>query len=219
MDLAFWDELFESDSSEDVDKLHEIAKIVSDNVRKNQQQTFTLHGEKNISLELYGDRKDFDKLELYTTKGKTIIIDGSKERSYCLYGLNSNIVVFKSKVNHILIRKCYDTKIYLNGGTISGIDILKGSNVSVRTPKHNFTNIEHSSDTHLGGSIDDDTLIYIEGSVGVFVNCKDMNINPFSSSQLKLEYKEEINTVELSSSPIERNFPIERPTKLFLKRN
>nr|QBK91636.1 MAG: adenylate cyclase associated protein [Pithovirus LCPAC302] len=187
----------------------DIAKTVLENVKKGQNQTFTLHGsrsETNKSLHIYNNEEELFELELYVNTG-TVIVNGSKNRSYCLYGLSKSTIVFKKKINHLLIRDCDDVKIYLNGGTISGIDILKGSNVSVRTPKHNFTNVEHSNLTHLNGTLDDDTLIHITRSMDVFINRENMNINPFSQSQLKLVYKtddneERIDIGDLSTSPM-----------------
>ena len=201
----------------------EVAKIVSTNVCKTQQLVFTLHGEKSKTrkrLDIYAG--SFNKSELYTKAGTTVVIGGNSERSYVLDGLNRNTIVFKRKINHLMIRDSDDTRIYLNGGTISGIDVLKGSNVSVRTPKHNFTNVEKSHHTQLGGAVDDDTLIHVTHSMDVFVNQKNLGVNPFSQSQLKLVYttnddENRIDIGEMSCSPTDRSFAFERPTKLMIK--
>ena len=147
-------------------------------------------------IKRYENQEEFNYLEQYSKAGETSVIKGSKEKSYCLDGLNRNTVVFRTKVNHIMIRGCDDTKIYLNGGTISGIDVLKGSNISVTTPKHNFTNVEISNYTQLKGLLDKNTLIYIINSIDVFVNQKNIGVNPFNQLKLvykKYDYQERIN--------------------------
>ncbi len=217
MDQQFWDE----DNFND-----EVAKIVSDNAYKNQLQNLTLHGEKSITkkqLNTYDKDKYFNDNELYTTAGKTIVVEGTQDKSYCLNGLIRNIVVFKNKINHLMIRNSTDTVIYLNRGTISGIDILKGCNVSVRSTIYNFANVEQSTYTTLGGTIDDNTLIHVTNSMDVFVNHKNLKVNPFCRSEFKLVYtidsdQERIDIEDnLFSSPVDRSFPQERPTKLFVQ--
>ena len=185
-----------------------IAKTVSTNIYKTQNLIFTLHGDKSkTKKKLKPYEVSFDnELERYVEMGKTVVINGSKNKSYWLDGLNKNTIVFKSKVNHIMIRGCDDTRIYLNGGTISGIDILKGSNVSVRTPKHNYTNVEISNNTTLGGTIDNNSLIHVTNSMDVIVNHKNLHVNPFIKAELKLVYttddnQERLDIGELSSSP------------------
>ncbi len=204
MDPEFWDEInFKGDSDQ------EIAKRVADNRNENIKQVLTLHGEKSQTkkrLNTYANSFD-DNTELYSKAGTTITIDGLMNHSYCLDGLNRNTVVFKSKIKHVMVRNCDDTRIYLNGGTIAGIDVLFGSNVSIRTPKHNFTNVEESSHTILGGDIDRDSLIHVTKSLDVFVNHRNLNVNPFSDKPLKMVYKtdkttDRLDIGEMSISPV-----------------
>jgi len=202
----------------------EIAQQVATNRTKNLQQVFTLHGEKSQSkkkLDNYEEPNFGNSHELYTKGGKSIVIDGQMKRSYCLDGLNRNTVVFKNKVKHIMIRNCYDTRIYLNGGTIAGIDVLYGSNVSLRTPKHNYTNVEHSQHTNLGGTIDNNSLIHVTKSLDVFVNHKNLMVNPFHSKPLKMVYKnnqdqDRLDIGELSVSPVSDSCAKRWQTKLML---
>ncbi len=205
MDPHFWDE-----GNFNKNRDQEVAQMVGTNRIKNQQQIYTLHGEKSKSkkqLDHYKDQTSFgNDSELYTKAGTSIVIDGSMERSYCLDGLNRNTVVFKNKIKHVMVRNCDDTRIYIQGGTIGGIDVLFGSNVSIRTPKHNFTNVELSQHTQLGGTVDSDSLIHVFQSLDVFVNHKNLMVNPFSTKPLKMVYKtndtqDRLDIGEMSKSP------------------
>lgn len=215
MNPEFWEET-------NFIKNQEIAQQVSINRSKNLQQVFSLHGEKSQSkkkLYNYEGTNFGNSHELYTKGGKSIVIDGQMERSYCLDGLNRNTVVFKNKVKHIMIRNCDDTRIYLNGGTIAGIDVLYGSNVSLRTPKHNYTNVEHSQHTNLGGTIDNNSLIHVTKSLDVFVNHKNLMVNPFHSKPLKMVYKnnqDQDDIGEISVSPVSDSCVKRWQTKLML---
>ena len=202
---------------------HEVAQLVAYGKTKNQKQVYTLHGENSETKKLLNHYEDtFDENELYTMGGKTVIIDGPMERSYCLEGLNQNIIVFKEKIKHVMIRHCDDTRVYLNGGSIAGVDVLYGSNVSLRTPKHNYTNVEQSSDVQLSGTVDCDSLIHITQSLDVFINRKNLMINPFSSAKpLKMTYKdntehERLDIGELSVSPVAESCDERWKTKLML---
>lgn len=219
MNPEFWDQ---RNFSKDHDQ--EVAKLVVANRTKNQNQIFTLHGEKSQTkkrLNIYDNQTGFVQPELYTKGGATIIIDGAMERSYCLNGLNRNTIVFKRKVKHVMVRNCDDTRIHFNQGTIAGIDILYGSNVSIRTPKHNFTNVEQSSHTKLGGTVDSDSLIHVTQSLDVFVNHKNLMVNPFSTKPLKMVYKsrsdqDRLDIGEMSKSPTADSTAERWQTKLML---
>lgn len=219
MDPEFWDR---GNFSKNRDQ--EVAQLVVTNRTKNQNQVYTLHGEKSQSkkrLDHYTNESGFDQSELYTKGGETIIIDGSMERSYCLDGLNRNTVVFKQKVKHVMVRNCDDTRIYFNRGTIAGIDILYGSNVSIRTPKHNYTNVEQSNHTKLGGTVDSNSLIHVTQSLDVFVNHKNLMVNPFSTRPLKMVYKsnadqDRLDIGEMSKSPTADSTAERWETKLML---
>ncbi len=219
MDPEFWNE-----KNFDKNRDQEVAQLVASNRTKNILQVCTLHGEKSKTkkrLDNYGDDQFNNRSELYTKPGISIIIDGSMELSYYLNGLSRNTIVFKTKVKHVMIRNCDDTRIYLNNGTIAGIDLLFGSNVSIRTPKHNFTNVEHSNHTRLGGMVDNDSLIHVTKSLDVFVNYKNLMVNPFSTKPLKMVYKSSkdqnrLDIGELSISPTADSTSERWQTKLMM---
>ena len=183
----------------------EIAERVATKRAENIKQVVTLHGPKSDTkkfLQLYDT--EFTESEMEARPG-TIIIDGLMNHSYCLYGLDKNVVIFKRKIKHVMVRGCDNTKIYLNGGTIAGIDVLFGTNVSVRTSKHNFTNVEESSNIQLNGTVDHDSLIHVTKSLDVFVNKKNLIVNPYNNRPLKLVYNsEEHNTEHNTESGKER---------------
>lgn len=222
MEPEFWTE-----GNFNKDRDQEIAEQVVIHRSKNQNQVFTLHGEKSRTkkrLDHYKGTDFGDNAELYTKGGITIIIDGKMEQSYCLNGLNRNTVVFKRKVKHVMIRNCDDTRVYLNSGTIAGIDVLFGSNVSIRTPKHNFTNVEQSQHTQLGGTVDKDSVIHVTQSLDVFVNHKNLMVNPFHTKPLKMVYKnnsdhERLDIGEMSKSPTADSCAERWQTKLMLLGN
>ena len=201
----------------------EVAQLVAYGKTKNQKQVYTLHGENSETKKsLHPYEGNFDENELSIQSGKTTSIDGPMERSYCLEGLNQNIIVFKGKIKHVMIRHCDDTRVYLNGGSIAGVDVLYGSNVSLRTPKHNYTNVEQSSDVQLSGTVDCDSLIHITQSLDVFINNRNLMITPFSSEKpLKMTYKdnsehERLDIGELSISPVAESCDERWKTKLML---
>jgi hypothetical protein len=220
MNPEFWNQ-------ENFDKYidQEVAQLVATNRTKNINQVFTLHGEKSKTkkrLNHYNKDIQFKNLsELYTKPGTSIVIDGSMELSYCLNGLNRNTIVFRNKVKHVMIRNCDDTRIYLSGGTIAGIDLLYGSNVSIRTPKHNYTNVEQSNHTRLAGTVDNDSLIHVTKSLDVFINHKNLMVNPFSTKPLKMVYKtndtqNRLDIGEMSKSPTADSTSERWQTKLML---
>ena len=185
MDPEFWDE---QNFIKSRDK--EIAEQVATNRTKNQKQVYTLHGEKSEtkkSLDFYSDGFEKDN-ELCIQAETDIVIDGVMDRSYCLDGLHKNKITFNHKIKHVMVRNCNQTEIVLNNGTIAGIDILYGSNVSIKTPKHNYTNVEQSNLTRLGGAVDDDSLIHVTKSMDVYVNQTNLMVNPFHSKPLKMVY-------------------------------
>ena len=186
MDPEFWKEL---NFNKNHDQL--IAEQVVTHRCKNQKQVFMLHGEKSQSKKLLNKYTgtSFDDAELYVIAGSNVVINGVMKRSYCLNGLKRNIVVFKNKVKHVMVRNCEDTQVFLENGTIAGIDVLYGSNVSLKTSKHNFTNIEYSNLTNLKGDIDNDSLIQVTKSLDVYVNQKNLMVNPFHTKPLKMVYQ------------------------------
>lgn len=191
----------------DKDRDEEIAQQVVTGRCKNIAQVYTLHGENSkTKKKLNNYNTFFEDHEMYTKGGTTIVIEGKMDESYDLEGLKRNIVVFKTKIKHLLIRACDDTRIFLNGGTIAGVDIMYGSNVSLRTPKHNYVNIEESSLTNVTGEVDDNTLIHVTKSLDVFVNHKNLRANAFMTKPLKMVYKNQgnedrLDIGELSISP------------------
>jgi len=219
MDPVFWNE---RNFNKDRDK--QIAEQIVTQRGRNQKQVFTLHGEKSQTKKHLYDYKgtSFGNMsELYTKGGTSIIIDGKMERSYCLDGLNRNTVLFKNKIKHVMVRNCDDTRVYLSSGTIAGIDVLYGSNVSLRTPKHNYTNVEQSTCTKLRGVVDNDSLIHVTQSLDVFVNHKNLMVNPFHTKPLKMVYKtnsehERLDIGEMSTSPTADSCADRWETKLML---
>lgn len=200
----------------------EIAQQVVTRRCKNIAQVFTLHGEKSETKKKLNNYNNFfEEQEMYTKGGTTIVIEGKMEESYDLEGLNRNIVIFKTKIKHLVIRACDDTRIFLNGGTIAGVDIMYGSNVSLRTSKHNYVNIEESSLTKVTGEVDDNTLIHVTKSLDVFVNHKNLRTNPFMTKPLKMVYKNQENEDrldigELSVSPVAESANERWDSKLML---
>ena len=217
MDPKFWKE---ENFNKDYDQ--EVAEKVVTGRAKNQRQVFTLHGEKSKSKkQLDHYHTGFNDQELYAKAGVSIVIDGEMESSYCLDGLNRNTVVFRNKVKHVMVRNCDDTRVHLNGGTIAGVDVLFGSNVSLRTPKHNYTNVEQSNHTQLSGTVDNDSLIHVTKSMDVFVNHKNLMVNPFANQPLKMVYKNNqdqnrLDIGELSKSPTADSCNERWETKLML---
>lgn len=207
------------------DGCEELAKRVVTARCKNLEQVYTLHGEKTESkkkLNYYTD--SFDEQQMYSKAGTTVVITGKMDQSYYLNGLNRNIVIFKTKIKHVMVRLCEDTRIFLNGGTVVGIDIMHGSNISLRTPKHNFTNVENSSFAKLNGDVDSDSLIHVTKSMDVFVNHKNLMVNPFHTKPLKMVFhssnnEERLDIGELSISPTAESTLERWSSKLMLMGN
>lgn len=108
-------------------------------------------------------------------------------QSYFLDGLCDVTFVFSSKINHLLVRKCSSVQLDLVGGTISGIDVLQGTNVMIASRYHNSTNLEEVDGSQLQGLVDEASVISISHSNDVSMNGNQLPINMFLSVVLTLE--------------------------------
>lgn len=103
-----------------------------------------------------------------------------KTTSIILSGLENNIVHIEGKINHLIIRKSFDSNIEIKAGTISGIDILNSKYICLHSPIHNYTNLEYDEDVKLEGILRDYSQIHSIGCMDIKLNDKDLPINVFS---------------------------------------
>ena len=100
--------------------------------------------------------------------------------SYFLDGLSDSTIVIASKINHLLIRDCKNIHIDILKGTVSGIDILYGSDIQLTVPMHNMTNLEMVSDCHLHGPMNEDSKVQISNSWYITMNGQNLPAHPFN---------------------------------------
>lgn len=159
-----------------LEKSKETARIIAECVTKIQDRVKTFHGpggERRDSVLLPEYPEDSD--EYYVPRGKTIRIT-EEGYSYIFTGLVDNQVILNNRSSHILIRKSMGTTYTFKKDSISGIDILYVSEVKIKVPCLNYTNLEFVNKINLNGAVDSITKIYVTGSIDIKIN--DMEINP-----------------------------------------
>lgn len=107
-------------------------------------------------------------------------------KSYFLDGLVNSVLIFPEKINHLLVRNCESVIVHLLGGTISGIHVLYGVNITISTSKHNWTSVEYVGGSQLSGELDADSQVHVDGSMDVSMNGEILPVNPFISASFTI---------------------------------
>jgi hypothetical protein len=167
------------------DMIYQTAENVNSNAKIAQDYMFTIHGPLSDTRKTF--LSDFfqypEEEETKAPAGKKIVIYPlNNKHSYMFNGLVGNPITIISKINHLVIRDCKDLVIDIQEGTISGVDILRGNNISIQTTVHNSTNAEYVNKTDLKGKVDSDSRISVRNCWDVHVNEKSVPITPFHST-------------------------------------
>jgi hypothetical protein len=125
------------------------------------------------------------RLALRTGDGKetvTLTLDENpfdRRTSYIIDQVSDAIIVIKSWINHLMVRRCRNVTLCLERGTITGVDVLSSQNVALYVPHHNWMNVEGTASAVIQGEIDDTTRIRVMSSLDVRINDLNLNANPF----------------------------------------
>lgn len=167
---------FQSLSDEEIAVFAETAEKIAEQVAKNSLECTANR------INIVGPRASLgeQKHGYFVDRGETqTMISGTNKNSFILNGLEDANIVINGKVNHVLIRECYHTKIRIGDGVISGITILKGRKVTVELPIQNTTSFEQTLETMVSGQVTSDTIIYVVSSQDIFINNENLHVHPF----------------------------------------
>ena len=154
---------------------------------RNQSNVFILHGpqsEQSHKEKLPHLNETFSEQNYYVPSKGMIHLHfnaNDSSTSVVLNGLCQNTIIICNKVNHILMRRCSNVKVYIKKGTISGLDILKSYQIYVKMPSHNYTNIEYGEKIDFQADTDITSLLSVVGSLDVTSNGYSLPVNPFNS--------------------------------------
>jgi hypothetical protein len=172
------------------DAAHETADTVYQCVISAQDKIFIIHGnladcENAKTLPIFTGKLD-TTASYYLPKGQPVTISFDINGiSLILSGLDHNVINIDNKINHLIIRKSYNSAINIKEGTVSGLDLLHCHNMVIKTPKHNFTNLEYNETIKLYALVDDISQLHISGSMDIWVNDIKLQINPFIDAVFK----------------------------------
>lgn len=156
------------------------AEKVKDCVLSSQEKIYIIHGANSERLNKEYLPKYFSR-ECYLPPGQGMIIDVAQNISIILSGLINNEINVFAKINHCLLRCSNNSSINFNQGTISGIDIIKSSNININTPTHNYTSLEYNENVSLFGLLDDSSMVRIISCLLIRINHDDIMSNYFTN--------------------------------------
>lgn len=156
---------------------------------RTQSHVYTIHGPGSE----HEDKETFPHVhnttqvqgqDLYCKAGEVVHINPHTDNliSIILSGLRKNTVIIHGKLNHILVRRSEGIKLFIERGTMSGVDILHCRNMLVQMPYHNFTNLEYGEGVYFQADVNDVSQLHITGSIDVKLNEMSLPINPFMSA-------------------------------------
>jgi hypothetical protein len=150
----------------------------------------------NENKEFSNENKEFsnENKEFTIENNVNCIIDSHLSESYILNQLANCIIQFTEKFNHLLMRECRNVYIITDNSCISGIEMLRCSNITINSSYYNYLNLEYTTQTKINGSIDDNSIIKIMSCLDICVNSKTLLVN---------EYKNEIYTGSKNSTDLQ----------------
>lgn len=114
------------------------------------------------------------------TDEKQHYIFGGIKSSYILDKVNDKKIIYKNKINKLLLTKCKNTDIILDK-IISGIDLINCTNCSIKIESINIVvNIENSSNINILGSLSNDSFLILFKNMNIYHNEKILRSTPFN---------------------------------------
>lgn len=163
-------------SDEEIEIFSSSVEKIAEDIAKNS--LISVNNRINIvgPLASCGEKKN----GIYIESGEECnLFPDSSKKSYLFNGLVKTKVYFTGKVNHILIRDCHDSYFCIRDGVISGISILKSTDIAIELPVHNTTSIEQTSKIAINGNLTNESIIYVTASQEIDFNSIRLPINPF----------------------------------------
>lgn len=153
------------------------ARQVATSVSSTQQALQVYRGSKAVGLTHPTD---------HTVPDGNMLVIKETGKSFFLDGLVKCVLIFPDKINNLLVRDCDSVTVHLLGGTISGIHVLYGTNITISTSKHNWTSLECVGGSDLKGEMDSTSRVNVDGSMDVSMNGELLPVNPFISASFTL---------------------------------
>ncbi|SNW62686.1 Protein with CAP domain, possible adenyl cyclase-associated protein [Orpheovirus IHUMI-LCC2] len=189
MNYSFYDQDVVKNNEEEAQKT---AQIVYEQTSNAQDNIYCIVGMRSRDY----NRRDDDMMDTDDNNGKMtrirrndykILEPLSNTNSYVIDGLQDNNILIKGKINHLVIRDCVNSKIYLGQGVISGIDILycQGLEIQMKNAVYNYLSIEHSNSVSIFGPVNNESLILIIRSLVVNIGLNETFSNYFDDMMLQ----------------------------------
>jgi len=151
---------------------YDIPKDSEEIINKISQNVFSMALKTQVLNHIYGTE------ERPILPNSFLTLSGTERDSYIIHDLNYNTVRLNSKINHLTLRNCENTDVYINS-CISGIDLILCRNIRVMIDSLPYIEIYSCS------RIEIFTLelqrLRIFHSVDISVNESDLLINPFKN--------------------------------------
>src|SRR5579871_1148226 len=129
---------------ENVTESYATATVVFNCAIKTQSHVYTIHGpgsehEKKGTFPHIRNIDQIQQQDLYCNPGEVLHINPPVDNliSIIFSGLRKNTIIIHGKINHVLIRRSDDVKLFIKQGTVSGLDILYCRRLNVQMPCHN----------------------------------------------------------------------------------
>ncbi len=172
------------DTSLSSEELLELAHTVATSALEAQGKVYSFYGPDHDNS---GVPSGHDAKESTVPSDIPLTIPGDPTISFLLSGLRNNIVHVSGKINNVVIRKCHNTTVILEDGSISGVSVLYSHSMSVQLKQHTYTTIEFSTSILVYGDIENSSLIGIIGCQQVKLNDFVMPINEYTRLMLSCQ--------------------------------
>lgn len=124
-------------------------------------------------------------------------IVGQIKSSYILDCIDDKRIIYKNKINKLLLTRCKNTDIILDK-IISGIDLINCINCSIKIESINIViNIENSSNINVVGSLSNDSFLLLFKNMNIYHNEKLLRSTPFNDLVYSIYGCSEINRSNL----------------------
>lgn len=198
MNYSFYDENVVKNNEEEAYKTAQIVYEQTSNAQDNiycivgvRSRDYNKKEDENDMMDVDGTSVEHQRGNSKMTKIRRndykILEPTSNTNSYVIDGLQDNNILIKGKINHLVIRDCVNSKIYLGQGVISGIDILycQGLEIQLKNAVYNYLSIEHCNAISIFGPVNNESLILIIRSLVVNIGSSQTFCNYFDDLMLQ----------------------------------
>jgi hypothetical protein len=124
-------------------------------------------------------------------------IIGTMKLSYILDNTNDKKIIYKNKINHLMLTKCKNIDVTLDE-IVSGIDMIECKNCNINIDSINtIINIENSSNIRVCGQLTNDSMLLLLKNMEIYHNNKLLRSTPFNDIIYSIYGCFEINRTNL----------------------